>query len=336
MKVINVVSGKGGTGKTLIVAVLAELLSRKRSARVLLVDLDVFVRGLTTLLYFEGDRRTRLISPEQLAVSDILVTDSPRSGLPGIVRYHSFDVWPSVARVDQRLLSRDVVPDSFEIAKERVGKILQAISSEYDVVLLDGRAGFDELVAATFVLSDITINIEEDDLVSSITSDNLIAQLNDVDTKPIYRIVNKSYGRHHERVADLGRIPFDADIMKSYGEDEFWFGITRSLIEPALVKIWNSLCRNEGMKFFIESFRHSAFPVASTDRWLSQLTSVQRLLGVYGFLLSLGGFSISIGGERFFYQLTRDPIALGGAIAAIFGIAMLLAVFLIYSRRRSE
>ena len=55
MKIINIVSGKGGTGKTLLVAVLAELLSRKR-AKVLLIDVDIFVRGLTCLLYYQQDK----------------------------------------------------------------------------------------------------------------------------------------------------------------------------------------------------------------------------------------------------------------------------------------
>src|SRR5262249_7315194 len=154
--------------------------------RVLLVDLDIFVRGLTTLLYFQGDRRARLLTDQQNSISDILAGEDSDTGI-GILRYRGFDVWPAVHRVDQKLKARDVVPDTFDVALYRLKSMLQRIPpNEYDLVFLDSRAGFDELTAATYSISDVTINVEEDDLVSEITSDNLVAQLEDVKDKAIY------------------------------------------------------------------------------------------------------------------------------------------------------
>ena len=46
--IINVISGKGGTGKSLCTAVLADALAKK-CGPVLVIDLDIFVRGLTAL-----------------------------------------------------------------------------------------------------------------------------------------------------------------------------------------------------------------------------------------------------------------------------------------------
>jgi septum site-determining protein MinD len=43
---IDVLSGKGGTGKSLLCAVLRRLLAQE-GARILLADFDIFVRGLT-------------------------------------------------------------------------------------------------------------------------------------------------------------------------------------------------------------------------------------------------------------------------------------------------
>jgi septum site-determining protein MinD len=68
--IINISSGKGGSGKTLLASVLAEFLSSRR-IRVLLVDLDIFARGLTALLYFRTPDQLRLIETGELAVSDI-------------------------------------------------------------------------------------------------------------------------------------------------------------------------------------------------------------------------------------------------------------------------
>src|SRR3954471_20523887 len=102
MKVINVVSGKGGTGKTLITAVFAELLSRRNGLKILVVDMDIFVRGLTCLLYFQSDKRVRLIDRDQLSVADIISSAPISATRAGVCRYRSFDVWPSVSRVDEK------------------------------------------------------------------------------------------------------------------------------------------------------------------------------------------------------------------------------------------
>jgi septum site-determining protein MinD len=66
--VISIVSGKGGCGKSLQTAVLGRALSRE-GERVLLLDLDIFVRGLTILLY---DFIKRQSTKSQLTVSDLL------------------------------------------------------------------------------------------------------------------------------------------------------------------------------------------------------------------------------------------------------------------------
>ncbi len=71
-KIINIVSGKGGTGKTLFSAILAELLGN-HGIRVLVVDLDVFVRGLTSLLYFHQGESLRVVHDDDLTVSSYFV-----------------------------------------------------------------------------------------------------------------------------------------------------------------------------------------------------------------------------------------------------------------------
>lgn len=321
MKIINISSGKGGTGKTLITAVLAELLSRKNNLRVLLVDMDVFVRGLTCLLYYQSDRRVRLVDENRATVSDIISSDAIFNEI-GITRYRTFDVWPSVARIDEKLKFDDVMPDNYIEADRRVSILLRHVPKEYDLVFLDSRAGYDELIGATHANSDITINVEEDDLVSRITSDNLAAQLQLAAKTPIYRIVNKSMGRHSERIDDLGRIPFDADVMRSYGEEAFWTNITRSLLEPALVEIWNNLCRNEKLEFFIQSSRSSPIPLQSLEKSLSRISTLERLYLIYGTFFAIAGFILSFGGRETFYRFADDPFRLIGLVLGLSGVFM--------------
>lgn len=334
MKIINVSSGKGGTGKTLITAVLAELLSRKNNLRILVVDIDIFVRGLTCLLYFQSDKRIRLVEPGYATVAEV-ISGKFASEKIGISRYRTFDVWPSVSRIDERLPFYDVMPDNFEEARVRIGGLLKAIPGEYDLIFLDSRAGYDELIAATHGFSDITLNVEEDDLVSRITSDNLAGQLSAVAKTPIYRIINKSMGRHAERIDDLGRIPFDADIMSTYGEESFWVNITKSFLEPALVQIWNNLCRNERLEFFLESSRSSPIPSSSLETRLLRISMLERLLVVYGVLFAIAGLMLSLGGRDVIYDLLGDPFRLAGLTLAIGGVGMAFWAFFQMQRYRS-
>jgi hypothetical protein len=167
--------------------------------------------------------------------------------------------------------------------------------------------------------------VEEDDLVSRITSDNLSGQLGMTGPTPIYRIVNKSLGRHSERIGDLGQIPFDADIMRSYGEDAFWTNITKSYLEPALVDIWNNLCRNEKMEFQLQSSRMSPIPVQNLEKRLLKITLAERVFVLYGVAFALIGLIMSIGGNDLLLSFRQDPIRLFGIVTAMGGV--LIAAF---------
>jgi septum site-determining protein MinD len=329
MKIINIVSGKGGTGKTLLVAVLAELLSR-RGSKALLVDVDIFVRGLTCLLYYQQDRRTRLLNDNEIPVSDVIMgkSDVTPSSV-GLARYRTFDVWPAVRRIDDELDFHDVMPNDFEEARRRVKATIQAFGKEWDVVLLDCRSGFDELVAAIHSLSDITVNVQEDDLIATITSDNLKSQLSKVSRQtPVYNLINKSRapdidGRGDSGTRDLGRIPFDADVRTNYGRESFWNTITESLIEPSLIEIWNNLCNNENMsELKMTSVRRTPIPIRAVEVRMSRLVTKQRILAIYGFLIGVGGLLLGFGGRDFVRNIIDDPYRAAGVLMGVFGIVM--------------
>src|SRR6266550_1196467 len=94
--IINVISGKGGTGKTLFSAILAEMLGNK-GVSILVVDMDIFVRGLTALLYFQRGESLLITERDDLAVADFFthkqrILKDLYSGPLGIYRYRSFDV----------------------------------------------------------------------------------------------------------------------------------------------------------------------------------------------------------------------------------------------------
>ena len=51
MRTITLCSGKGGVGKTLLATTLGRIIQREENCNVLLVDLDLSVRGLTLLAF---------------------------------------------------------------------------------------------------------------------------------------------------------------------------------------------------------------------------------------------------------------------------------------------
>lgn len=127
------------------------------------------------------------------------------------------------------------------------------IPEKYEYIFLDSRAGYDSLIAATHKVSKISLCVEEDDNISMITSENLISQLKEDSgatnspSATILQIKNKAREMQSSGggmgVNFLGALPFDADVMKSFGTPTFWRDIDNSLYKEALVKVWNSLSK---------------------------------------------------------------------------------------------
>jgi septum site-determining protein MinD len=345
MKYINSVSGKGGTGKTLIAATLAEMLSRKPRLNVLLIDMDIFVRGLTSLLYLKYDSRRRLLERDERSVADIL-TNKPRAnsrsekeGLrltedadsgqkPGIHRFREFDMWPAVSLIDEVLDHNDIMPDNFDTAIKRIQLLKKQVElqeTKYDFVILDSRAGYDELVAATHFSADLSINVEDDDPVSRVTATNLVSQLAQISGPPVYRLINKSRGQSPGGADVIGKIPFDVDIMNSYGSDEFWVNIKKSLLEPSLAEAWNRLSENENLDQIVSSSRRSPVQSEFVERRLSALSLFQRVAVIYGLLIGMSGLAYGFYGREIFSIVQQDPVRVVSLVMGIAGFVFALA-----------
>lgn len=330
-KVINLVSGKGGTGKTLFSAVLAEMLGAN-GYETLVVDLDAFVRGLTSLLYFHKQGALNLTEKDQFTVSDIFMSKGGEE-LDGknisISRYLSFDVIPSVSRVDKILDFKDLMPDTKDEAYFILEKLLSSIPEKYDFIILDSRAGYDELISSTHRISDLSICIEEEDDISKITTENLIRQLQKDSDNPLFRVVNKARSAKTledltstASITELGRIPFDMDIMKGFGGPRFWEETERSLYKAALGHVWNSLCQKLAIKKEVRVSRISPFGNEAAESRLQMLSLKDRVIFFYGLVIGAVGLASGfLGSERIYYML-KDPVEFASIIMGFAGITM--------------
>ena len=135
--VVSIFSSKGGTGKTFLAANLGSALSRLSGMETAVVDLD---HDLGDVFSYFGKEPTKRFQ-DLLAFGD----------LP------DWDVVTSVAtRFDQHLWGFGTPPDpaAGQLGGEATGKILRALRSQFDFVVIDASAEYSDPVLAAFDLSD--------------------------------------------------------------------------------------------------------------------------------------------------------------------------------------
>jgi len=169
-RVISLISGKGGVGKTAVCGSLGLLLS-KLGYSVLLVDADLATHGLT---YFfiddvQRSRATDLLEIAALGVAEIDIPDYQKAledsvpvytsqGLrlvPSISEFSDGEVWPTEDEVSTVALS------------STIRDVLEAVIEKYrqsaNFIILDAQAGAVPAAKACIELSDIVVTVMEAD-----------------------------------------------------------------------------------------------------------------------------------------------------------------------------
>lgn len=298
-RIINLVSGKGGTGKSLVAVTLGRMLAQE-GARVVLVDADVFVRGLTAIVQTQRESR-RLVSTGA-TVADLLgLTRSPREPVRSqlaTIDFLDIEIVPAVREIDEDL---KYISGGGEKSREAEGlsllfEMLRALPA--DVVIVDNRAGIDELIIKSCELSDVVLSITESDRIARLTNDNVRRHISrKLRTKP-YTLINKvtrlgAVERLEEYQIEvreqgfevIGAIPFDRDILESYGSETMWSGLNRSHFAYALADSWNHLARSERVPFRIDMGRFRRLIRGSAVR--PALLALPQRLSVLSGVLSL-------------------------------------------------
>ena len=356
--VINVASGKGGTGKTLLSAVLAELLSQN-NLNVLLIDLDLFVRGLSALYYYCGnDESNILVERGTKAIVTLLRDEGGVENISlGISEFRKFFILPCVEKINEDIRYKELFLDNREKGISKLRRLLNLIDEDYftkerakgyDVVILDSRSGFDEFIAATHAISNITLCVNEIDQIAKITTTNLEAFLKEVDPAiPIYKVNNKVRGFDGIAILDakklevtsLGNIPFDGDIMDNFGEKILLDKISNTLYATAIVEMWNRLCIKERFdaRFRITDYkRNSAIGSERIDKSLGILDSKMRILYTYGILLAVLAFIYVALGNTFLQLIRNEPLRFIALLIGIFGLITALLSVVVSGKKKPK
>ncbi|GIE20434.1 AAA family ATPase [Winogradskya humida] len=222
------VSGKGGSGKTLIAAEVASILSRYHE--VCLVDADVGTAGLS---YYLGLKYVRNI---RKGLSDLLLRPSPEPPAayvqPIIGRSARSDFFESVSLLplgDHRRITR-ALRDNHERPNFafRISSVVEQLMVENPLVVVDCRGGIDdESIAVCQAVDDIFL-IVESDTTSFQASRHLVDTLSDLDLVHKLRgfIINKVYS-NPEAVIRAGAGDFGSQFLVAIPFD---FAATRSFL----------------------------------------------------------------------------------------------------------
>lgn len=333
--VISIVSGKGGSGKSLLTAVLGRALGRE-AQRVLIVDVDIFVRGLTVLLF--GFRRPERRNGK-VTVSDLLGIFSENSEARQplatdqsqymIQRFFECDILPAVDNIAAPLDYDDKSLSDENFTYACIKDLLSRVEKDYDFILLDNRAGMDSLIAASCRNANVVIAVAEDDEVGRQTNINLIRFLQSKkNIRIVYTILNK--GRNIRGYSDikqrsrerfefsmLGVIPFDIEILEDFGGDKFWVTVMQTLYLRALLDAWNELAKTESLKELSPSkynFPPRIFMQSSQGRY----TLIERMFRVYSIVFLLGGGFTWL--YRQFPAMRTDPMSVVSFVLVIIGV----------------
>jgi len=219
-KAIAVVSGKGGSGKTMITAVLAQILDSS-GKKVLVVDSDLATAGLT---YYMGLKTVKNIS----------------TGLTNLVAEHEELNSTTISRITQKMEGFEnsyfigvgdhrrfyKKYDMIDFETILLG-FLKEVISEYDFIIFDCRGGIDKESLLTCSVVDEILLVVETDTTSFQATQHLVDVLydNDLSDKLSGFLVNKVFddpraiamnGTAAFRSQYLGSIPFDLDATRSF------------------------------------------------------------------------------------------------------------------------
>lgn len=245
LRTITLCSGKGGVGKTVLATSLARIIKREEDCNVLLVDLDVSVRGLT-LLAFQNK-----YALDQVPVSLIDYLSAESTGEPGLFAElrkslpvnGETETRPSLY---QRLEKVFILPSSTESERpdwtqlarleldHALAKLeqLQAFAREslnVGYLIFDTQAGLGSLSLAAATLSDINLIVLEEDDISWRTALTMFLEITDLNKRwqkrsRSYFLANKvnsgllEVGGKLKAFSFLPPLPYDAWMQKLFAQ----------------------------------------------------------------------------------------------------------------------
>lgn len=309
--IISISAGKGGVGKTLISVNLARSLTWS-GKRVLLVDMDLYNRGSTTLVaeppitekITVAEIMEMSLDPDNAELSKTVAEKELAEAKDAEGNPTSLYLLPST--VTNTIV--DWTRHSYDVAelKEFMATAIQKIATKYDIdcVVFDCRPGPEPLFLAVAGISTEIILVTEADIVTLNGNINLYSYLADaykhdsdvlrnvrfvINRVPKGQDIKFLEQRYMQRLYDLFKtrpvlasIPFDNAIFQSFGQHRFVIDqLPNSSFSKHVAGIASSLFAGSHPEFLSER----CLKMASTldDSWF--VSGTKAIAGAFGSLM---------------------------------------------------
>ncbi len=204
------VSGKGGSGKTTLAAMIIRLLLHRQNKAVLAVDADPnSCLGLT------------LGTPPHGTIAEIREQSSSKSPTAsGMTRVQSFEygIQQAISEAkgfDLLAMGRPEGPGCYCAANNLLRQFLNKLSSSYDFVVIDNEAGMEHLSRRTTNNVDFLCIVAEPTPLGNVTTKRIfdLAGKLPISIKKIGVIWNRAEtAKNLDGIETLGCVPFDKTV----------------------------------------------------------------------------------------------------------------------------
>lgn len=247
-RVIAIVSGKGGVGKTTITANLGIALA-KRNLNVCLIDADIAMANLSLLLNMQNSP----ITLHDVLLGEANIQDSIYDGPAGIKFIPSGLSLENYRRVDS----------------ERLQSVIESIRNQFDYILLDCAAGIEKNVLAAVSASDeiLLVTAPTSPSIADVLKAKITAQrLGSKTIGVLMNFVRKEKGEISKddvmkmlELPVLATIPFDDEVRKSFMQEKVMPVMVRVPGTPAAVEIQKAAAKIAGLKTQIDQGKKKGF-----------------------------------------------------------------------------
>jgi cellulose biosynthesis protein BcsQ len=209
IKTLNIISGKGGSGKTIIALSMTKILS-ELGFKVLLIDCDVATHGAT--YFYENE-----LEDEKKSIKSLHSICNKSSQKEEILRVEKlFDFIPSTTDTSDTKIE-DIT---------NLEKFHKSTKEDYDIIILDTQAGYSDLNKLCVKIADKNLIVLEADSISSAAIRVLYLQIGNILTnKNTWQLFNKLADEERKIYSkvvggtlfpNLSPIPFDWNVRATF------------------------------------------------------------------------------------------------------------------------
>ncbi len=186
-------TGKGGVGKTVITVLLAKIISELYNYKLLLIDADPTHPHLSNMVKLKPHR-----SLEELRLEAVKKAHKKNETAQKLAERIDFDVYEGMAESKNFCLfsiGQPEGPGCFCPSNILLRKVIESISKDFDIILIDGEAGLEQINRMVLKSIDILLIITDLSLRSIETANSIRNQAKKyTNYKNLGVLINKAKG----------------------------------------------------------------------------------------------------------------------------------------------